>query len=179
MSATILVVEDNPVTRKMVRIALATEGYHVLEADTGARAIEYATAHMPDLILQDIVLPDVSGFDLVAQLRRLPGAERVAIIAFTGFLSAVEEGLIAAAGFDDVLVKPAEPSRILQVLRTHLSRSPSEQGPRGASLHVLLVHNDDVQLRVERQRLERSGFVVTTSSDGRSAFAAAKDRASH
>ena len=176
MSATILVVEDNPVTRKMVRIALATEGYHVLEADTGARAIEYATAHMPDLILQDIVLPDVSGFDLVAQLRRLPGAERVAIIAFTGFLSAVEEGLIAAAGFDDVLVKPAEPSRILQVLRTHLSRSPSEQGPRGASLHVLLVHNDDVQLRVERQRLERSGFVVTTSSDGRSAFAAARQQ---
>ncbi|HKT09640.1 MAG TPA: response regulator [Gemmatimonadaceae bacterium] len=176
MTATILVVEDNPVTRKTVRMALASEGYRVLEADTGAHALETVTAQLPDLILQDIVLPDVSGFDLVAQLRRVRGVDRVPIIAFTSFLSAVEEGNIAAAGFDDVLVKPAEPSRILQAVRAHLSGLPSGHGSDETSLHVLLIHDDDVQLRVERQRLERSGFVVTTASDGRSGLEAARTR---
>jgi two-component system, cell cycle sensor histidine kinase and response regulator CckA len=177
MSATILVVEVNPITRKMARIALETEGYRVLEADTGAGALERAAATPPDLVLQDIVLPDMSGFDLVAQLRRLPGAERVPIIAFTGFLSAVQEGHIAAAGFDDVLVKPAEPSRIVQVLRAHLSGAAGGRGPGGTPLHVLLVNDDDVQLRVERQRLVRNGFAVTTSGDVRSALDAARRHA--
>ena len=174
MSATVLVVEDNPITRKMVRIALEAEGYRVLEADTGAIAVERATAETPDLILQDIVLPDTSGFELVARFRTLPNTARVPIIAFTGFLSAVEEGNIAAAGFDDMLVKPAEPSRILQVVRSHLGRSLGGQGPGGASLRILLVNDDDVQLRVEGQRLERRGFVVRTSRDAGSALVAAR-----
>ena len=173
MSATILVVEDNPITRKMVRIALETEGYRVLEADTGAAAIERASAETPDLILQDLVLPDASGHELVSRLRGLPGFARVPIIAFTGFLSSIDEGRLAAAGFDDVLVKPSEPSRILQVVRDQLSRLAGGGAPGGGALRVLLVNADAVQLRLEQQRLERSGFVVTTSTDARLALAAA------
>ena len=70
----ILVIEDNPITRKMVRVALASEGYAVLEAPDGATALQLAAGHHLDLVLQDLLLPDMDGFDLVGRLRALPGA---------------------------------------------------------------------------------------------------------
>ena len=66
MSAlTILVVEDNPITRRMMRIALESEGYEVLEAGDGRAALELAAERRPDLVLQDYVLPDMDGLRLL------------------------------------------------------------------------------------------------------------------
>ena len=59
MAGTILVVEDNAITRKMMRVALATEGYEVIEAPDGRTALELVARHVPDLIFQDLLLPDI------------------------------------------------------------------------------------------------------------------------
>ena len=55
----ILIVEDNPVTRKMVRVTLQSEGYTVFEAGDGQSALELMAAHPPDMVLQDLLLPDI------------------------------------------------------------------------------------------------------------------------
>ena len=70
----VLVVEDNPISRKLTRVALEADGFAVTEAQDGHSAIDCVTRDIPDLILQDILLPDISGFDLVGRLHRLPGA---------------------------------------------------------------------------------------------------------
>jgi two-component system KDP operon response regulator KdpE len=69
---TILVIDDNAIARKAIRLALEGEGYSVLEAPDGRTALELPERHSPDLVLQDLFLPDMDGFELLARLRRLP-----------------------------------------------------------------------------------------------------------
>src|SRR5205814_7565873 len=103
-------------TLKMVRFALEKKGYTVLEAKDGKTALSLFQAVQPALVIQDLLLPDVDGFELVARLRALPGGDKAAILAFSGMISKLEEGRIATAGFDDVIVKPIEPSRLVPII---------------------------------------------------------------
>jgi CheY-like chemotaxis protein len=75
----ILVIEDNPITREIVRLTLGNEGLTV-----GAEALVLASKTPPDLILQDLLLPDMDGFALVSRLRARPELVGVPIIAFSG-----------------------------------------------------------------------------------------------
>src|SRR5881628_2719933 len=86
----ILVVEDNPITRKMIRITVESAGYGVLDAPDGQTALDLVAIQAPDLIVQDLLLPDMDGFELVRQLRALPAARGVPIIACSGFHSKLE-----------------------------------------------------------------------------------------
>ncbi|HEY8945566.1 MAG TPA: response regulator, partial [Polyangiaceae bacterium] len=80
-TATILIVEDNSVTRKMLRVTLEAEGYGVVEAPDARVALAAARRRMPELVLQDLILPDADGFELTRQLRALPGGDEVPIVA--------------------------------------------------------------------------------------------------
>jgi len=173
----ILVVEDNPITRKATRLMLASEGFEVLEAEDGAIALDLAARERPDLVLQDLLLPDMDGFELVRRLRAVPALADVPILAFSGFLTRLELGRAAAAGFTDFLAKPADRERLVNAVRTHLpsaaGRAPS---PTRRGRRVLLVDDDPVQLKVGQLVLADAGFVVETAGDG--ARAAEKARAS-
>src|SRR5579863_4515254 len=116
----ILVVEDNPITRKMLRISLEAEGYSVVEAADARAAIASVERALPDLVLQDIILPDMDGVELVHRLQTLPGMEDVPIVALSGFLSRIEEARTAQAGFTALLVKPIEPSRLIESIQHFL-----------------------------------------------------------
>lgn len=98
MKATILLIEDNPTTRRLVRSALEPKGYEVAEATTGELALEAIERRAPDLVLQDIILPDMDGFELIARLRARLTTPRVPILALTGFLSTLAEARLLAAG---------------------------------------------------------------------------------
>src|SRR4026207_1134208 len=87
----VLVVEDNPISRKLTRVALEADGFTVAEAHDGRSAVARVGRDLPDLILQDILLPDVDGFDLVGRLHRLPGAEKIPILALTGLIPKGDE----------------------------------------------------------------------------------------
>lgn len=170
----ILVVEDNPITLKMVALALRIEGYEVHEAIDAQTALRYAAESLPDLILQDLLLPDANGVDLVGQLRALPGGHQIPIICFSGFVSKVEEARVAGAGFTDFLVKPVEPSQMLRVIRSYLPTQPSGTPQAGEGRRVLIVDDDPVQLKLVQLVFAQHGFSVTTSQSGAEALAKAE-----
>jgi PAS domain S-box-containing protein len=157
-AATILVIEDNPLTRKMLRVTLESDGYQVIEAGDGRAGFEAVRRRMPDLVLQDLVLPDMSGFELIRQLRELAGAE-LPIIALSGFFGRIEEARGIDAGFTALLLKPVEPAGLLETLRPYL---PTRQqlAPLGGGCRVLVIDDDRVQLKLSRLYLEQAGFEV-------------------
>jgi len=171
---TILVVEDNPVTRKMLRVALESDRYQVIEAGDARWAIAFAQQRMPDLILQDLILPDMNGFDLVARLRLLPGGRDVPILALSGFLGGYEEGRAAEAGFTAMLVKPIELNALAEAIATYLPRPVEPSVPRGAGRHVLVVDDDSMQLKLVRLYLTQLGFRVTPMVSASEALGAAQ-----
>jgi two-component system KDP operon response regulator KdpE len=124
-SQTVLVIDDNPITRKLVRITLGREGYLVVEADCGRSALEAMMQYTPDLVLQDLILPDIGGTELVRQLRALPSGANIPILAISGFGSMLAVAEKRRMGFTDFMFKPVEPSRLVAAVRSHLSEAPS------------------------------------------------------
>ena len=157
----ILVVEDNPITRKMVRIALESEGYEVLEAADGRSALELAREHRPVLVLQDYVLPDMDGFRLLEGLRSLPGGAELPVVVITGMVSQIDELRARAIGPTTVLPKPLEPSRLVEIVRGHTS---SAAATLGKGRRVLLVDDELLGRKLAALRLRDSGFDVETAA---------------
>jgi PAS domain S-box-containing protein len=171
---TILVVEDNQIIRKMVRVTLETAGYSVLEAPDGRTALELMGKRPPDLVLQDILLPDMDGFDLIKQLRALPGAAEIPILGFSGFLSRLEQAKTLQVGFTDFVFKPVAPSRLLQVIQGHLVPANRISEKPGKGRQVLLADDDPIQRRLMKVHLEQLGFRVTVAEDGADALEQAR-----
>jgi PAS domain S-box-containing protein len=169
----ILVVEDNPITRKVMRIALAFEGYRVLEAEDGRTALQLARGECPALVLMDLILPDMNGLALLPQLRALPGLNQVPIIACTGFLPQDDKPGGGAVGFTELLVKPIAPSRLIETVNAYV-RTASVSGSPGGGRRVLVADDDELQLRLTRIQLERLGFVVDSVRDGLAALEQAR-----
>jgi PAS domain S-box-containing protein len=168
----ILVVEDNPLTRKMLRITLESEGYTVIEAADGRAALAVLEREKPALILQDLVLPDMNGFELLRQLRQL-GGEATPIIALTGFLSRIEEARGAEVGFTALLLKPVEPSHLLEFIRPYLPNVPAIM-PSTQGCRVLVVDDDPVQLKLTRLHLTQLGFDVVLAASSSEALRTAR-----
>jgi PAS domain S-box-containing protein len=177
MTAMILLVEDNPITSKLVRHALEAEHYRVAVAGDGAAGLAVVRAQRPALIVLDLVLPDIDGFALFHQLRALPNASDVPILAFSGVLSAEDAARLAETGFDDVVSKPIEPARLLQIVKAYLPpaepvavrAAPAAGAARGVRT-LVLADDDAVQRKLVALRLQRAGFQVTTAADGQEAF---------
>jgi PAS domain S-box-containing protein len=173
-SSTVLVVEDNPTTRKMLCLALSTEGYAVVEAADARTAIEAAGRNLPDLVLQDLILPDMDGLELLRRLRSLPGGTEIPILALSGFLSRLAETEKDQDGFTAVLVKPIEPSRLVEAIQLYLHRAADPPEPRGEGRRLLIVDDDPVQLKLSRLHFSQLGFEVATAPGAAEALAAAR-----
>jgi two-component system cell cycle sensor histidine kinase/response regulator CckA len=171
---TILVVEDNPVSRKMVRVTLETEGYSVVEAPDARTALALFAAATPDLVLQDLLLPDMDGFELVRRLRALPRGAETPIVALSGFLSRMEEAQVPATGFSDFLSKPVAPARLVETIRAHFPAQLPAPEDKGEGPHVLAADDDPIQLKLMRIRLTLAGFRVSCASDGQEALEMAR-----
>ncbi|MGZ9112546.1 MAG: response regulator, partial [Rhodoplanes sp.] len=170
----ILVVEDNPTTRKMLRLALLTEGYAVVEAADARAALAAAESILPDLILQDLILPDMDGLDLLRRLRALPGGKELPILALSGFLSRLEEAQTEQEGFTALLVKPIEPSRLVEAIRVYMPQPPALAPSIGVGRRLLVVDDDPVQLKLTRIHFSQLGFEVAAVSGASEALIAAR-----
>lgn len=167
MGATILLVEDNPITSKLVRFTLENQGFTVVVAADGRSALESFAKTGFSLVLQDLVLPDIDGFELVRRLRDIPGGKEVPILAFSGMISKLEEARVSAVGFDDVVSKPVEPSRLVQLVRAHLPEATAPTTELFGKGHRVLVADDDlVQRKLVAFRMQRVGFEVVLAADG-------------
>jgi PAS domain S-box-containing protein len=168
----VLLVEDNPITTKMVRLTLESDGYGVLCARDGRTAIDLMATHHPHLVIQDLILPDVNGIELVAMLRGVAGDRDVPILAFSGLLSPIDQVRAMQAGFTDLLAKPVEPSQLLHAVRSHLQ--PSSRDARGRGRRIVLVNDDPIHIKLERLHLEQLGFEVLTAMNGQEALELAR-----
>lgn len=176
--ALILVVEDNPITRKTVRLALQAEGHRVAEAEDGRSALAQWQQETPDLVLLDLLLPDMHGAEVLKQLRALPDGADVPVLAFSGFITKMEESRAAGAGFTDFLLKPVEPSRLARTVAGYLAPRAA-RAPVPIKRHrLLLVDDDPVLLKLLRLQFEHIGFKVDVAHDGAEALTLAQHAAS-
>jgi PAS domain S-box-containing protein len=166
----VLVVEDNPITRKMVRVALESDGYRVLEAGDGRSALAAAAERVPDLIVLDYVLPDTDGMRLLEELRLQAGREDLPALLVTGMVSRLGELRARAGELTQFLPKPIEPSRLLEVVRAHLC------APRtwGEGRTVLVADDDPLNLKLAALRLRHEGYAVETAAGGTEALEKAR-----
>lgn len=104
----ILVIEDNPDTREMLETALDLSGYAVISADSGEEALEREQEVHPDIILADIGLPGMDGYEFLRRTRDLPGMADVPALALTGFGQDSDIQCAQEAGFAGHLVKPVD-----------------------------------------------------------------------
>ena len=104
--ATILVIEDVALERKLYSHALESRGYRVVSADSGLSGLRLAQETPPDLMLLDIRMPGLSGFDVVAMIKAHARFRHVPVIALTGSIDDFDEWEILARGFDGLLAKP-------------------------------------------------------------------------
>ena len=120
--AKILLVEDNEMNRDMLSRRLERKGYHVSLALDGAEGLQKARSEAPDLILMDMSLPVVDGWEATRQLKADEATRRIPVIALTAHAMASDEQKARDSGCDDFDTKPIELARLLQKIETLLQR---------------------------------------------------------
>ncbi len=129
ITATILVVDDHAPSRQFLTTLLGYEKYRVLEASDGMEALAVARAEKPDLILSDVLMPTMDGYEFVRQLRNDSVVSRTKVIFCTAVYHVEQaRALAAACGVLQTLCKPAEPETVLQAVKAALTEAPI--GPR-------------------------------------------------
>ncbi len=118
----ILYIEDNPQNRDIVRRYLGGQ-FEVLEAEDGEHGVERATREAPDLILMDLSLPRIDGWEATRRLRQLPAAATIPVIAVTAHAGREYQDRATAAGCTAYLTKPLDREQLLDTIRKHLGRS--------------------------------------------------------
>jgi CheY-like chemotaxis protein len=121
--AKILLVEDNEMNRDMLSRRLERRGYEVVIAVDGEQGRALAHAERPDLILMDMSLPIVDGWDLTKELKRTPTTETIPIIALTAHAMAGDREKALSVGCDDYDTKPVEFPRLLGKIQALLNHS--------------------------------------------------------
>ncbi|HET7928167.1 MAG TPA: PAS domain S-box protein [Actinomycetota bacterium] len=112
----VLVVEDNADAAQTLADVLALDGHVVRVATSGSEGVAMAREHRPDVILCDIGLPDIDGYEVARQVRAIPGLERVRLFALTGYAQAEHRERAKEAGFDGHVAKPLDPEVLARVL---------------------------------------------------------------
>jgi two-component system cell cycle response regulator len=120
MSATILVVEDEATTAQLVKLVLKKQGYRVMTAATGPEALRLADDLVPDLVLLDIVLPGMDGFQVCQYIRKNPRTATIPIIMFSGLDRPADQRNAFNAGGDDYLTKPVKMTDLLEKIHANL-----------------------------------------------------------
>jgi two-component system cell cycle response regulator DivK len=117
----ILVVEDHEDNRRMLRDLLTSVGFEMLEAVTGTDGVAMAKAYRPDLILMDIQLPGIDGYEAARRIKAETGLEAIPIIAVTSYALSGDAKKALAAGCAAYVTKPYSPRALLAMIREHLA----------------------------------------------------------
>src|SRR6186713_1741015 len=150
----VLVADDEPRITKLVAIALSEEGFRVVTANGGEQALQKAEEVRPDIVLLDIVMPDLDGIEVMRQLReRRP----VPVILLTAKGSTADKAKGLDLGADDYVAKPFHPDELAARVRAVIRRSSGAQPGSG------VLKFDDVEIDLERRMVTRNGELVQLS----------------
>ena len=122
MSQRVLVVEDQEDLRAILRFTLEGAGYEVVEAVNGAEGVERAEAERPDLVLMDIQMPVLDGYEATRRIKAMAGMAATPVIAVSSFAMKGDEEKARAAGCDAYVTKPYSPKQLLGLVRQLLAR---------------------------------------------------------
>jgi CheY-like chemotaxis protein/MinD-like ATPase involved in chromosome partitioning or flagellar assembly len=141
MADKILVVDDDLDSLKLIGLMLQRSGYEVVAASAGSQALQKATAERPNLIILDVMMPDMSGLEVCRRLRKLPDTQNIPIIMFTAKTLIDDKVAGFEAGADDYLTKPTHPAELADRVKKMLARSSTPPRPAtpssGATIGVL------------------------------------------
>lgn len=156
----ILVVEDEPKIAQIVTAYLERDGYKVLQASNGQRALELARADLPDLIVLDLMLPQISGWDVCRELRRNPRTARVPIIMATARDEVSDRIVGLEIGADDYLIKPYNPKELIARVHALLRRVNEERQAGSAAPASPVLHRGDLVIDRDRYEVRRAGQLL-------------------
>ena len=121
MKEKILIVEDNPLHTKLIEMTLRTKNYILLKATDGEKALDMARKERPDLIIMDLNLPGMTGFEVTKKLRENPAFSHTPIIAITAYAMARDREMVIESGCDAYLSKPIDTRELPGVIAELLS----------------------------------------------------------
>jgi signal transduction histidine kinase/DNA-binding response OmpR family regulator len=119
--ATILIADDNPDIRRLIQVNLKFEGYNVITAENGKQALQLALEHLPDLVVLDVLMPEMDGWQVLSHLKTDKTTKTIPVIMLTGvsMKEGKERGLIE--GVEDFLSKPFNPLRLIEIVNEVVS----------------------------------------------------------
>ncbi len=120
MAETILVIEDHEDNRRIMRDLLTSSDYEVVEAVTGEEGLSSAETHRPDLILLDIQLPGIDGYEVARRIKANPDLKKIPIIAVTSYALSGDDVKAFEAGCNAYVTKPFSPRKLLARIREYL-----------------------------------------------------------
>lgn len=129
MSDKILIVDDDIQTLRLISMMLERQGYRILAASTASQALHMAHAEHPDIIVLDIMMPDMDGYEVTRRLRKDPETANIPILMFTAKTQVEDKVSGYEAGADDYLTKPIHPAELTAHVRALLSRSKARSVP--------------------------------------------------
>jgi diguanylate cyclase (GGDEF)-like protein len=157
MAETILVVDDDPDIARFVEVNLRSVGYDVVVAGDGEEALLQADQQRPDLVLLDVMMPRVDGFEVAQRLRRNPRTANTSIIMLTAKALSSDKVLGLTSGADDYIIKPFDPIELLARVKTTLRRA---REMRNLSPLTGLPGNIRIQDEIQRKVEDETPFAV-------------------
>jgi CheY-like chemotaxis protein len=122
----ILLVEDNPMNRRVVQFILKSEGYIVHEAKDGLEALELVKVHLPDLILMDLQLPGMDGFTTTRIIKEDATTKDIPVVALTAYAMRGDAERAVEAGCDGYITKPIDADEFPKLVASYLKRKGRE-----------------------------------------------------
>ncbi len=120
MSKTVMIVEDNDLNMKLFDDLLTAHGYKTVKTQDGRNALELAKKHMPDLIVMDIQLPEISGIEVTKQIKANDSLKHIPVIAVTAFAMKGDEDKIRKSGCEDYIAKPISVPDFIKTIKKYL-----------------------------------------------------------
>lgn len=137
MAEKVLIVDDDVQTLRLVGLMLERQGYRVLAANNGTQALQMARTERPDVIILDVMMPDLDGYEVARHLRKDPETTNIPIMMFTARAQVEDKVSGYEAGADDYLAKPIHPAELTAHLRALLSRSKARNTSPLQAGHVI------------------------------------------
>jgi CheY-like chemotaxis protein len=130
MSAVVLVIEDNPDNRELMRYLLTGLGHEPIVASSGEEGVALALSKLPDIVLLDLHMPGMDGYEAARRIREMPRLARTPIVAVTAIAMVGDRDAVLAHGFDGYISKPIAPEHFEAELQQYL-KTPNSTGTDG------------------------------------------------
>ena len=159
MKAKILVVDDEPDALELIDYNLRGAGYQVFTAPNGNRAIELAQRHIPDLIVLDLMLPEIDGLEICKILRRNSETENIPIIMLTAKADEIDRVIGLEVGADDYVTKPFSPRELTLRIKNILRRGKANGDGKQPVIEV-----QDLSIDPEKHQVLLAGDNITLTA---------------